>query len=111
MCFLELETSTLQVWYQFVYIVNIEIIRQPIFQSHIYVNHWKSIFSFKTGTDIALLTLADHSILSYGTFGMWGALLANNGEVAMPSGYDTHRINKEINWARTLGLMKNWFYI
>ena len=66
---------------------------------------------FEIGMDLALLTLADHSILSYGTFGMWGALLANNGEVAMPTGYDTHRINKEINWAKTVGLMKNWFYI
>ena len=63
------------------------------------------------GTDLALLTLADHSILSYGTFGMWGALLANGGEVALPTGYDTHRINKEINWAKTLGLLKNWIFI
>ena len=63
------------------------------------------------GTDLALLTLADHSILSYGTFGMWGALLANNGEVSLPTGYDTHRINKEINWAKTLGLLKNWIFI
>ncbi len=27
--------------------------------------------------DMALLSLSDHSILTYGTFGMWGALLAN----------------------------------
>ena len=34
---------------------------------------------------MALLSLADHSILSYGTFGIWGALLANRGgEVVVP---------------------------
>ena len=32
---------------------------------------------------MALLSLADHSIISHGTFGMWGALLANNGEIIM----------------------------
>ena len=63
------------------------------------------------GTDLALLTLADHSILSYGTFGMWGAMLANGGEVSMPTGYSTHRINKEIDWAKSLGLLRKWFYM
>ena len=33
---------------------------------------------------MALLSLADHSILSYGTFGMWGALLAGYGDVTLP---------------------------
>ena len=31
-----------------------------------------------------MLSLADHSILSYGTFGIWGALLAKGGEVVVP---------------------------
>ena len=32
-----------------------------------------------------MLSLADHSILSYGTFGIWGALLRKNeGQVVLP---------------------------
>ncbi len=32
-----------------------------------------------------MLSLADHSILSYGTFGIWGALLGKEGkEVVVP---------------------------
>ena len=45
---------------------------------------WLLYFSFIKGLDMALLSLADHSILSYGTFGMWGALLAGKGEVTLP---------------------------
>ena len=42
------------------------------------------IFS-KIGNDLAMLSLADHSILSYGTFGIWGALLRKkDGEVVLP---------------------------
>jgi hypothetical protein len=29
-----------------------------------------------SGVDLALLSQANHSIMTYGTFGMWGALLA-----------------------------------
>ena len=61
--------------------------------------------------DLALLARADHSIVSYGTFGMWGALLANDGEVCMPSGYSSHRINAEIDIAKAAGLLKKWFYM
>ena len=39
--------------------------------------------TFLTGIDLALLSLANHSIMSYGTFGMWGALLAG-GLVTLP---------------------------
>ena len=33
---------------------------------------------------MALLSLADHSIMSYGSFGMWGSLLAKGGETVLP---------------------------
>jgi len=36
-----------------------------------------------SGVDFALLSLANASILSYGTFGMWGALLAG-GQTILP---------------------------
>ncbi len=39
-----------------------------------------------TGIDLALLSLGNHSILTYGTFGMWGALLAG-GETVLPSSH------------------------
>ena len=57
---------------------------------------------------MALLSLADHSILSYGTFGMWGALLAGRGEVVVkkdffntdPGGHIKHAISRHniTNW-------------
>ena len=61
--------------------------------------------------DLALLAQADHSILSYGTFGVWGALLAKDGEVCMAAGYSSHRINQEIEAVKSIGLLKNWFYV
>ena len=60
--------------------------------------------------DLALLAQADHCILSYGTFGVWGALLAKDGEVCMATGYSSHRINQEIEVAKSIGLLKKWFY-
>jgi hypothetical protein len=36
------------------------------------------------GIDLALMMQANHSIMSYGTFGMWGALLAG-GQVTVPN--------------------------
>jgi hypothetical protein len=33
-------------------------------------------FTILSGIDLALLSQANHSIMSYGTFGMWGAFLA-----------------------------------
>ena len=60
--------------------------------------------------DLALLAQADHSIVSYGTFGLWGALLAKDGEVCMAAGYSSHRINQETEVAKSIGLLKKWFY-
>ena len=39
------------------------------------------ILSRLSGHDLALLTMANYSVLSYGTFGLWGALLANPKEI------------------------------
>ena len=59
------------------------------------------LFSFK-GLDLALLSLSNHSILTYGTFSMWGALFSqsnnnNNGEVLMPQNYAFTDIGSRIN--------------
>jgi hypothetical protein len=42
--------------------------------------------SAAAGLDLTVLSLCDHSILDYGTFGIWGALLAG-GEIVLPDGY------------------------
>ena len=46
-----------------------------------FIKVWSSI----SAIDMALLSFADHSIRSYGTFGMWGAFLAGKGETLLPS--------------------------
>ena len=48
---------------------------------------------------MALLSLAHHSIISYGTFGMWGALLANNGETIMSRDFIKTDIGTKVNEA------------
>ena len=47
-------------------------------------------------TDLALLSLADHSILTYGSFGVWGAFLAKGGEVIMSTNLTQTDIGNEI---------------
>ena len=57
---------------------------------------------------MALLSLADHSIISYGTFGLWGAILAGRGEVVVskdffntiPGGHISDAISRQniTNW-------------
>ena len=59
------------------------------------------------GSDLALIGFADHSILTYGTFGMWGALLGNVNYVIMPKGYSEHRATRNIELAK----MKNWIFL
>lgn len=46
------------------------------------------------GIDLALLSQANHSIMSYGTFGMWGAFLAG-GDVTVP---ESHRNEGSIGY-------------
>jgi hypothetical protein len=38
---------------------------------------------FLSGIDFSMLTMANHSIMTYGTFGMWGALFAG-GLITLP---------------------------
>lgn len=54
------------------------------------------------GADLALLSHVNHSILTYGTFGMWGALLAG-GQVALPASYADTKEMKEIIRANLTG--------
>jgi len=51
---------------------------------------------------LALLSLANHSIITYGTFGMWGALLAG-GDCLMPLSDKDFYVNKQIIRANLTG--------
>ena len=53
---------------------------------------------------MALLSLSDHSIISYGTFGMWGALLGNKGETIMSKDFLRTDIGTQIATAN----LTNW---
>jgi len=54
------------------------------------------------GEDLALLASCNHTIMSYGTFGMWGSLLAG-GQVVAPSSFLHTKEGKEVKAA---GLIK-----
>ena len=60
---------------------------------------------------MALLSLSDHSIISYGTFGMWGALLANRGETIMSEDFIKTDIGTRINEAMKKYNMSNWTFL
>ena len=56
---------------------------------------------------MALLSLADHSIATYGTFGMWGALLAGGGETIFPKG----NMGTDIGLAIKRANLPHWKFI
>ncbi|TRY63275.1 hypothetical protein TCAL_04656 [Tigriopus californicus] len=58
------------------------------------------------GNDLALLSQVNHSIITYGTFGMWGALLAG-GQTLLPKGFDNMKEVKEIRRAN----FRDWTFI
>ena len=43
------------------------------------------------GVDLAVLSRCNHSIVDYGTFGMWAALLAG-GKIVLPLGYNAPQV-------------------
>jgi hypothetical protein len=53
-----------------------------------------------------LLSHANHSILTYGTFGMWGALMAG-GEATLPLSHIKSKESKEI----LAGQLKGWVFV
>ena len=52
---------------------------------------------------MALLSLADHSIITYGSFGMWGSLLAKGGETVLPNDNIKSDVGAAIKRARLPG--------
>ena len=65
------------------------------------------MFILILGVDLALLSLADHSIISYGTFAMWGAFFSNKGEVIMPKDHVITDVGERIKMAN----ISNWKFI
>ena len=70
-----------------------------------------SYFCFYLAIDMALLTLANHSIISHGTFGMWGALLAGRGETIMSKEFLKTDVGEQINDAIGRNNIKNWRFL
>ena len=59
------------------------------------------------GVDLALLSLSDHSIISYGSFAMWGAFFSNKGEVIMPKDHVKTDVGERVKMAN----ISNWRFI
>lgn len=53
-------------------------------KNNCFFKNWKSYSIILSGIDHALLRQANHSIMTYGSFGMWGALLNQGGKIVIP---------------------------
>ena len=67
----------------------------------------KSLLCFIKGIDMALLSFANHSIITYGTFAMWSALFSRKGEVVMPEDHVKTELGRKIQMAK----IPNWNFI
>ena len=47
--------------------------------------------------DLCLLAMCNHSIIDYGTFGLWAGLLAG-GQILLPRGYSAEKTPDMIWW-------------
>ena len=53
---------------------------------------------WQVGVDLAVLSLAQHTIMDYGTFGLWAGLLAG-GAILAPRGYTEHpALSPDLVW-------------
>ena len=56
---------------------------------------------------MALLSLADHSIMTYGSFGMWGSLLAKGGETVLPK----DNVKSDVGAAIKRAQLSGWTFL
>ena len=61
------------------------------------------------GFDLCVLAQADHSIHTYGTFGLWGSLLAG-GDVVVSKGRNMETVTEE-DEIYMKSSMPNWLYV
>jgi len=61
------------------------------------------------GFDLCVLASSDHSIFSYGTFGLWGSLLAG-GDVITSKGLSNKTFTEEDDLWK-LSVMPGWLYV
>ena len=77
---------------------------------YIYIYIYTSIYILSfllPGVDLALLSLSHHSIITYGTFSMWGAFFSSKGEVIMPKDHENTDVGENIKKAN----IPNWKFI
>ena len=55
--------------------------------------------SMSYGTDLAVLAACNHTVLDYGTFGLWAGLLAG-GRILLPSNYSADTTPDSLFWSR-----------
>ena len=56
------------------------------------------------GVDLAVLALCNHTIMDYGTFGLWGGLLAG-GNIIAPTGYTRgEALSPDLVWWRAANM-------
>ena len=56
-----------------------------------------SLGSLSYGLDLAILSMCNHSVVDYGTFGLWAALLAG-GRIILPTGYSKTPTPDDLWW-------------
>jgi len=56
--------------------------------------------SISYGVDLAVLSSCNHTVLDYGTFGLWAGLLAG-GRVVLPSGYSNVNSPDMVWWEKS----------
>ena len=68
----------------------------------------KHFHFFLSAADLALLSLSDHSIITYGTFGLWGSLLGKSERLTIcPKDFSKTDIGKEVHQAN----LPNWIFL
>ena len=60
------------------------------------------------GTDLALMLATDMTILSHGTFGLWGALLAEkSGDIIVPPGHELETLKQDPAFQRNIHVISD----
>ena len=58
------------------------------------------IFLYFSVFDLALLSQADHAIMTYGTFALWGTLLSGDGLFLLPKSHKRGDVSLDIENAK-----------